>query len=275
LEAIMEAIVERCCGLDVHQATVVACVLVGPPGRKPGKEVRTFGTMTRDLEALRDWLVREGVTHVGMESTGVYWKPVYAILEGHFELIVGNAHQIKSVPGRKTDVRDAEWIGDLLRHGLIKPSFVPRPELRELWDLVRYRRALVETQATERNRVLKLLESANIKLSSVAADVFGVSGLAMLKALAAGMSSPTRMAALARGVLRRKLEPLAFTGRPLRRASPLSARLAPTAARSHAGRARGTDRGAGPDLPAPVGSTAADPGDRPLDRELDPGRDRG
>ena len=206
----MEAVVERCCGLDVHQATVVACVLAGPPGRKPRKEVRTFGTMTRDLEALRGWLAAEGVTHVAMESTGVYWKPVYAILEGHFELIVGNAHHIKSVPGRKTDVRDAEWIGDLLRHGLIKPSFVPRLELRELRDLVRYRRALVETQATERNRVLKLLESANIKLSSVAADVFGVSGLAMLKALAAGTSSPTRMADLARGVLRRKLEPLAW-----------------------------------------------------------------
>jgi transposase len=116
----------------VHQAAVVACVLAGPPGRKPRKEVRTFGTMTRDLEALRGWLAAEGVTHVAMESTGVYWKPVYAILEGHFELIVGNAHHIKSVPGRKTDVRDAEWIGDLLRHGLIKPSFVPRPELREL-----------------------------------------------------------------------------------------------------------------------------------------------
>jgi transposase len=128
----MEAVVERCCGLDVHQAAVVACVLAGPPGRKPRKEVRTFGTMTRDLEALRGWLAAEGVTHVAMESTGVYWKPVYAILEGHFELIVGNAHHIKSVPGRKTDVRDAEWIGDLLRHGLIKPSFVPRPELREL-----------------------------------------------------------------------------------------------------------------------------------------------
>lgn len=206
----MEAIVERCCGLDVHQATVVACTLTGLPGRRPRKEIRTFGTMTRDLETLRDWLATKGVTHVAMESTGIYWKPVYAILEGRFDLTVGNAHHIKSVPGRKTDVKDAEWIADLLRHGLIKPSFVPRPEIRELRDLVRYRRALVETRATERNRVLKLLESANIKLSSVATDVFGVSGLTMLKALVEGTRSPAQMADLARGVLRRKLEPLAL-----------------------------------------------------------------
>ena len=163
----MEAIVERCAGLDVHQASVVACVLLGEPGRKPRKEVRSFNTMTRDLEALRDWLKELGVTHVGMESTGVYWKPVHAILEGHFALIIGNAHHIKAVPGRKTDVKDAEWLADLVRHGLIKPSFVPPPPIRDLRDLVRLRRSLAEALTTEQNRTLKLLESANIKLASV------------------------------------------------------------------------------------------------------------
>ena len=206
----MDAIVERCAGLDVHQASVVACVLLGEPGRKPRKEVRSFGTMTRDLEALRDWLKELGVTRVGMESTGVYWKPVYAILEGHFELIVGNAHHIKAVPGRKTDVKDAEWLADLVRHGLIKPSFVPPPAIRELRDLVRLRRSLAEARTTERNRTLKLLETANIKLASVASEVFGVSGMAMLKALIENKAAPTEMAELARGKLRCKREPLAL-----------------------------------------------------------------
>jgi transposase len=206
----MEAIVERCAGLDVHQASIVACVLIGQPGRKPRKEVRSFATLTRDLEALRDWFEEFGVTHVGMESTGVYWKPVYAILEGHFELIVGNAHHIKAVPGRKTDVKDAEWLADLVRHGLIKPSFVPPPAIRELRDLVRLRRSLAEARTTERNRTLKLLETANIKLASVASEVFGVSGMAMLQALVENKTAPAEMAELARGKLRRKREPLAL-----------------------------------------------------------------
>ena len=206
----MEAIVERCAGLDVHQASVVACVLIGEPDRKPRKEVRSFGTMTRDLEALRDWLKELGVTHVGMESTGVYWKPVHALLEGHFALIVGNAHHIKAVPGRKTDVKDAEWLAKLIRHGLIKPSFVPPPAIRELRDLVRLRRSLAEARTTERNRTLKLLETANIKLASVASEVFGASGMAMLKALIENKAAPTEMAELARGKLRRKREPLAL-----------------------------------------------------------------
>jgi transposase len=178
----MEAIVERAVGLDVHQASIVACVLIGRPHEKPRKEVRSFGTMTADLEALRDWLKGLGVTQVGMESTGVCWKPVLAILEGRFTLIVAHAHHIKAVPGRKTDVKDAEWIADLVRHGLIQPSFVPPPAIRELRDLVRHRRILAETQAKERNRTLKLLETANIKLASVATDVFGASGMAMLEA---------------------------------------------------------------------------------------------
>jgi len=200
----MEVIIERCCGLDVHQETVVACVLIGAPGERPRKEVRTFRTMTRDLEALRDWLQELGVTHVGMESTGVYWRPVYAVLEECFELIVGNARHIRNVPGRKTDVKDSEWIADLVRHGLIAKSYVPPRPLRELRDLLRYRRKLVESQAGERNRLLKLLETANIKLASVASDVFGVSGRAMLGALIAGEASPEAMADLAKGQLRRK-----------------------------------------------------------------------
>jgi transposase len=205
----MEAVLERCAGLDVHQGSVVACVLLGAPGRKPRKEVRTFATVMADLVALRDWLKELGVTHVGMESTGVYWKPIYAVLEGHFELIVGNAHHIKAVPGRKTDVKDAEWIADLVRYGLVKPSFVPPPVIRELRDLVRLRRSLSEALTTERNRTLKLLETANIKLASVASEVFGVSGMAMLRALVENAATPEQMADLARGKLRRKLTPLA------------------------------------------------------------------
>ena len=200
----MQVMIERSAGLDIHQETVVACVLIGAPGRRPTKEVRTFATMTRDLEALRDWLTELGVTHVGMESTGVYWRPVYAVLEGRFDLIVGNARHIRNVPGRKTDVKDAEWIADLVRHGLIAKSFVPPPPLWELRELLRYRRKLTESQAAERNRLLKLLETANIKLASVASDVFGVSGRAMLKALIEGVASAEEMAALAKGALRRK-----------------------------------------------------------------------
>jgi len=200
----MRVIIERCCGLDVHQETVVACLLIGAPGDRPTKEVRTFRTVTRDLEVLRDWLAAAGVTHVGMESTGVYWRPVYAVLEGHFDLIVGNARHIRNVPGRKTDVKDAEWIADLVRHGLIAKSFVPPRPLREMRELLRYRRKLTESQAAERNRLLKLLETANIKLASVMSDVFGVSGRAMLRALIEGRASVEAMADLARGQLRRK-----------------------------------------------------------------------
>jgi transposase len=201
----MEAIVERSCGLDVHQATVVACLLVGNANQRPRKEVRSFGTKTRELMALRDWLRESGCTHVGMEATGIYWKPVHAVLEDDFELVVGNAHHIKNVPGRKTDVKDSEWIADLLRHGLIAKSFVPPKPIRELRDLLRYRRKLVESRSAERNRLQKLLETANIKLASVASDVFGVSGMAMLKALVRGDLAPAEMAQLAKKLLRRKL----------------------------------------------------------------------
>jgi transposase len=204
----MEAIIERCCGLDVHKETVVACVLIGLPEGRPRREIRTYGTTTAQLEQLRDWLQQVGCTHVGMESTGVYWVPVYAVLEGQFELIVGNASHIKNVPGRKTDVKDAQWIAELIRCGLVRKSFVPPKWQRALRDLTRYRRKLVEAQAGERNRLQRLLETCNVKLASVATDVFGKSGREMLRALIKGDESPEQMAQLARGRLRKKLEQL-------------------------------------------------------------------
>lgn len=206
----MDAIIERCCGLDVHQGTVVACVLLGGSKGKVRKEVRTFSTFTRELLGLRDWLHEQGVTHVGMESTGVYWKPVYALLEEHFRLIVGNAQHIKQVPGRKTDVKDSEWIAQLVRHGLIRPSFVPPPPQRELREFLRYRRKLVESRTAECNRLLKLLETANIKLASVASSVFGASGMAMLRAIAEGETNVETLAGMAKGLLRKKLPELAL-----------------------------------------------------------------
>jgi transposase len=205
----MQTLVERGCGLDVHQATVVACLLIVLKNGKVRKEIRTFGTTTRELLALREWLLSQGCTNVAMESTGVYWKPVYAVLEGGaLQIVVANAQHVKKVPGRKTDVKDAEWIADLLCHGLLRPSFVPPKPIRELRDLMRYRRKLVESQGAERNRLLKLLETANIKLASVATDVFGMSGRLMLRALIEGKATPQEMAELAKGVLRKKIPEL-------------------------------------------------------------------
>lgn len=204
----MQTLVERGCGLDVHQATVVACLLVVQKDGRVQKQMRTFGTTTRELLGLRDWLCAEGCTHLAMESTGVYWKPVYAVLQGELEIVVANAQHVKKVPGRKTDVKDAEWLADLLCHGLLRPSFVPPQPIRELRDLTRYRRKLVQSQAAERNRLLKLLESANIKLASVATDVFAVSGRLMLRALIEGQASPKEMAQLAKNKLRNKIPEL-------------------------------------------------------------------
>lgn len=209
----MEAIIERCCGLDVHKDVVVACMLIGPPEGRARKEIRTYGTTTAQLEELRDWLGEAGCTHVGMESTGVYWVPVYTVLEEHFELIVGNAAHIKNVPGRKTDVKDSQWIADLIRHGLVQKSFVPPKWQRALRDLTRYRRKLVEAQASERNRLQRLLETCNVKLASVASDVFGKSGREILRALIKGEASPEQMATLARGRLRNKLDALVMAMR--------------------------------------------------------------
>ena len=196
------------CGLDVHQATVVACLLMVLNNGKVKKQIRSFGTTTRELVALRDWLQSQGCTHVGMESTGVYWKPVYTILEGTFDITVANAQHVKNVPGRKTDVKDAEWIADLLRHGLLRKSFVPPKPIRELRDLTRFRRKLVESRTDERNRLLKVLETANIKLATVASDVFGVSGMRMLDALIEDQATPAEMAELAKGRLRAKISEL-------------------------------------------------------------------
>ena len=204
----MEAIVERVAGVDVGQATVVTTVLVGAAHERAQKETRTYRTVTRDLLALREWLLAKEVTHIALEGTGIYWRPVYEVLEDAFEMILGNAHHIKNVPGRKTDVKDGEWMADLARHGLIAKSFVPPQPLRQLRELLRYRRKLLESRAAERNRLLKLLETANIKLASVASNVFGVSGRVMLKALIEGAATPSAMAALAQGRLRTKVAEL-------------------------------------------------------------------
>ncbi len=196
----MRVVYERCAGLDVHKRTVVACVMTPEE-----QQVRTFATMTDDLLQLGDWLVEQGVTHVAMESTGVYWKPVYNLLEGlGLTLLVVNAQSIKAVPGRKTDVKDAEWIADLLRHGLLRGSYIPDRPQRELRELVRYRRTLMQQRSQLINRIQKLLEGANIKLSAVASDIVGVSGRAMLEAMAAGHWDPAALASLAKGRLRNK-----------------------------------------------------------------------
>ncbi len=195
----MEILYDCCGGLDVHARTVVACLI-----KRGKKETRTFSTMTDDLLRLSDWLTGEGCTHVAIESTGVYWKPVYNILEGVLEVILVNAHHVKAVPGRKTDVRDCEWLADLLRHGLLKASFIPPLEIRELRELTRYRQTLVKEQSAVLNRVQKLIESGNIKLGQVASDVLGVSGRLMLRAVAAGEEDAVKLAALARGRLKEK-----------------------------------------------------------------------
>jgi transposase len=200
----MEVIYRRCCGLDVHKKIVVACVLIWEGG-KLFKEIRTFGTMTFELLMLHDWLLAHKVTHVAMESTGVYWKPIFNLLEGNFEVLLVNAAHIKAVPGRKTDVKDCEWIANLLCHGLLKGSFIPPEPIRDLRDLTRYRKSLTDERVREVNRLHKLLESANIKLSSVATDVMGVSGRAMLESLISGGTDPEVLAELARGKLRKKL----------------------------------------------------------------------
>ena len=200
----MDTLYQRCCGLDVHKRSVMACVIT-PAGR----ETRRFSTTTGQLLELADWLATSGVTHVAMESTGVYWKPIYNLLEEEFTALVVNAAHIKQVPGRKTDVKDAEWIAELLQHGLLRGSFIPDRPQRELRELTRYRRSLVQERSREANRVQKLLEGANIKLASVATDVLGVSGRAMLQALAAGETDPAALADLAQGRMRNKLPELA------------------------------------------------------------------
>src|SRR5262249_29769806 len=185
-ENAVDTLSPRCAGIDVHKNTVVVCVRCCDRPGKPSEEVRTFSTMTADLLALSDWLADRGVTHVAMESTGVYWKPAFNILEGRVAVILVNAEHIKQVPGRKTDVKDCQWIAQLLQHGLLKASFVPPAPIRELRDLTRQRTQLIQERAAAANRIQKVLEDANIKLAGVATDVLGVSGRDMLEALIAG-----------------------------------------------------------------------------------------
>lgn len=204
----MDQLIARVAGLDVHKATVVATVRT--PAADGGRESRTetFGTMTADLIALRDWLHAYGVTHVALESTGVYWKPIYYVLEDGFALLLINMLELKHVPGRKTDVKDSEWLAQLLECGLLRASFVPPPAIRELRDITRYQVQQVRDRSREVNRLCKVLEDAGIKLTSVASDVLGVSGRAMVDALLTGTTDPTVLAELARGKLRKKLPEL-------------------------------------------------------------------
>jgi len=195
----MEVLHQKCCGLDVHKQTVVACVLA-PRVR----ETRTFSTMTNDLLKLKEWLLECKATHVAMESTGIFWKPVYNVLEDAFTVLLVNPQHIKALPGRKTDVQDAEWIADLLRHGLVKGSFVPDREQRELRELTRCRRSLLQERNRVINRIQKVLEGGNIKLSSVATDIVGVSGRAILEAMVNGVEDPKALADMAKGLLRKK-----------------------------------------------------------------------
>lgn len=212
----MEVVVERCAGLDVHKKSVVACVRTpGGTGRRQ-ERIRTFGTFLDDLEALRDWLTAAGVTQAVMESTGSYWKPVYYVLEdAGFDLLLVNARHVKAVPGRKTDVKDASWLCQLLEVGLLRGSFVPDPVMRQLRDVTRYRKRLIQDRTRETQRVDKVLEDGTIKLGSVASETLGASGRAMIEALIAGERDPERLAELAKGRLRVKIPDLvrALNGR--------------------------------------------------------------
>jgi transposase len=211
----MDILYACCAGLDVHKETVVATVRRRLDNGKIQQQTRTYGTMTEQLLELADWLDAQGATHLAMESTGVYWKPIWNLLEDRFEILLVNAQHIKHVPGRKTDVKDSEWIAQLLQCGLLRGSFVPAPPQRQLRELTRQRRQLVHSKASVANRIQKVLEDANIKLGSVATDVLGVSGRDMLRALIAGETDPVKLAELARRKLRAKIPALrlALAGR--------------------------------------------------------------
>jgi transposase len=204
----MELIYKRCCGLDVHKRIITACIRLLLENGSLHQETKTFGTMTRDLLELADWLAAAGVTHVVLESTGSYWKPVYNILEGRFKLVLVNARHFKHVPGRKTDVQDCQWLAQLLQAGLLKGSFIPERPQRELRDLTRHRSQLVAEKNRAANRIQKILEDANIKLASVASDILGASGRDMLRALIRGETDAEKMAHLARRQLRSKIPQL-------------------------------------------------------------------
>jgi transposase len=202
----MQVVYQRYAGLDVHKQSVVACLLITGDDGRVQEQVRTFGTMTADLAALSRWLEEQRVEQVALESTGVFWWPVFNLLEeAGLAVVLVNPQHVKAVPGRKTDVADSKWLADLLRHGLLRASFIPPAAIRDLRELTRYRKALIQERTQEANRLQKVLESANIKLAAVATDILGVSGRHMLLALAAGETDPTLLADLARGQLRKKL----------------------------------------------------------------------
>lgn len=204
----MDVLLERCAGLDVHKKSILVCVIIAEPGTKPRKEIREYRTMTCDILSLADWLAQLQVTHIAMESTGVFWKPIYNLLEDQFEILLVNAQHIKQVPGRKTDVKDCEWIARCLQHGLLRASFVPERPVRELRDLLRHRAQLSSEKTREVNRIHKILEDANVKLASVATDIMGVSGRDMIRSLIAGETDSTKLAELARRKLRGKIPEL-------------------------------------------------------------------
>lgn len=204
----LEAVLAYCCGLDVHKKRITACLLVGPIDQPPKELLSTFTTTTKGLTELRDWLASNGCTHVAMESTGIYWRPIFNILEGSVTILLANARHMKQLPGRKTDINDAQWIARLLRWGLLKPSLIPPKPIRELREMCRYRKKLIQEVGAEKNRVHKTLEDANIKIASVSTEIFGVSGLAMMESLIGGDLSPQETAELARGRLRSKIPQL-------------------------------------------------------------------
>src|SRR5580693_4208382 len=202
--SVMQILYSRCCGIDVHKDSVTACVLVYADGKEPEVRRKEFQTHFKALLNLKMWLLAQKVTHVAMESTGVYWKPVWQALEGHFELILANPYQVKNIPGKKTDMRDSQWLAELLAHGLVKPSFVPPRETCEQRDLTRYRVKLTEERNRIHNRIHKVLEDACIKLDTVASDILGASGRAIIKAIIAGQQHPDWLADHAKGTLRGK-----------------------------------------------------------------------
>jgi len=204
----IEVMFKRCCGLDVHKKSIAACIIVPGSSNQPTKEILTFGTTTREIRRLMETLTTRGVTHVGMESTGSYWRPIWNMLEGEFYVLLANAREVKALPGRKTDVKDCEWIARLLRCGLLPSSFVPDRPQRELRDLTRYRTSLIEEHSAEVNRIQKMLEGANIKLASVASNIMGLSGRQILRKLLSGSKDAAAMAELAKGRLREKIPQL-------------------------------------------------------------------
>jgi transposase len=204
----MDVLYSRCSGIDVHKRFVVVCLSCVQTNGQCHKEVRQFSTMTNELVAMKEWLKASGWSHVAMESTGVYWKPIFHVLEGDFEILLVNAQHMKAVPGRKTDIKDAEWMADLLQHGLLKASFIPSSEQQAVRDLTRSRMSLLQERSRLVNRIHKILEDANLKLASVVSDIMGMTGQAILRALVAGQQDPEDLAHLARGSLVKKQEPL-------------------------------------------------------------------